>query len=354
MPPSSNPHAPLHDRSQAAWLHVTETDDLDQHAQAQRNWSLHYDQISRGTFTGKLTHLQLADLRVVLESSSCALRQRGQIGQRQYGFAMTLDQPGDAYFNGQRLDNESMMIGRSEDLDLSSPPEFSMMGVVVDHALLSSLWERMYQKPLTAWLDHQVVVKTRPGVAQALRATHLNLLSQVSTSPQVLADTMAVRQMRDMILIEWIEAIPAKVDISGLKSSKARKRVVDRACDVLLSQPEQPPSMLQVCSQIGASPRKLEYCFRDVLGVSPLKYLRAVRLNGVRRDLKRQPESSTCVQDIAARWGFWHLGDFSADYKRQFGELPSKTLRRARDESSAASKASTTQTLQQPGIASRA
>ncbi|GHU15365.1 hypothetical protein AGMMS50225_28560 [Betaproteobacteria bacterium] len=33
------------------------------------------------------------------------------------------------------------------------------------------------------------------------------------------------------------------------------------------------------------------------------------------------------VGDIAARWGFWHLSHFAADYKEMFGELPSDTLR---------------------------
>ena len=38
-------------------------------------------------------------------------------------------------------------------------------------------------------------------------------------------------------------------------------------------------------------------------------------------------EGEVSVQDAAARWGFWHLGQFSRDYKRQFGELPSQTLK---------------------------
>jgi AraC-like DNA-binding protein len=36
------------------------------------------------------------------------------------------------------------------------------------------------------------------------------------------------------------------------------------------------------------------------------------------------------VHDVATRWGFWNLGEFAADYRRQFGELPSETLRRTR------------------------
>jgi len=33
------------------------------------------------------------------------------------------------------------------------------------------------------------------------------------------------------------------------------------------------------------------------------------------------------VQEAAAGWGFWHLSELAADYRRQFGELPSQTLK---------------------------
>jgi AraC family ethanolamine operon transcriptional activator len=83
---------------------------------------------------------------------------------------------------------------------------------------------------------------------------------------------------------------------------------------------------------VGASPRKLAYCFQDILGVSPARYIKAIRLNAVRRELARAQRSTESVYDVAARWGFWHFGHFSADYKKQFAELPSETLRRAREQ----------------------
>lgn len=80
----------------------------------------------------------------------------------------------------------------------------------------------------------------------------------------------------------------------------------------------------------GASSRRtLQYSFQQVLGLKPVKLLRAMRLNGVRRDLRAACPRAT-VQDIAARWGFWHLGHFVADYEGMFGELPSATLRSTR------------------------
>ncbi len=317
------------DREERSWRYNLRTSDHDELAEAQPQWALRYEQLSCGSFVGEVTHIQLPGVRVVLESSSCALHQCGEMGKGQVGFAMMIDQPGDATFNGLRLTPESMMIGPSDKLDLSSPANYSVMAVVVERGLLAALWESMYQKPLSTWLDQQVVVKVAPPAIGALRSLHLDLLSQIAANQQLVEDPQVMRQMRDTILLEWMAAIPDRVELTGLKSAAARKRVVDRACEAMLALPEQPKTILEVCSLIGASPRKLEYCFRDVLGISPVKYSRALRLNGARRDLKRNTDPHPSVQDVAARWGFWHLSDFSGAFKCKFGELPSETLRRA-------------------------
>ncbi|MBE9203684.1 helix-turn-helix domain-containing protein [Synechocystis salina LEGE 06099] len=57
-------------------------------------------------------------------------------------------------------------------------------------------------------------------------------------------------------------------------------------------------------------------------------YLQAYRLHGARRQLKLTSPGETTVMAIAHQWGFWHLGQFSQDYKKMFGELPSVTLSR--------------------------
>jgi AraC family ethanolamine operon transcriptional activator len=49
----------------------------------------------------------------------------------------------------------------------------------------------------------------------------------------------------------------------------------------------------------------------------------------VRRALREADPQRETVGDIAARWGFWHLSRFAADYKEMFGELPSNTLKKA-------------------------
>jgi len=87
------------------------------------------------------------------------------------------------------------------------------------------------------------------------------------------------------------------------------------------------PTISDVSGAVGVSERTLEYGFRDWFGISPKRYLQTLRLNGVRREL-RLASAATKIADVANRWGLWHLGQFAADYCKQFGELPSETLAR--------------------------
>nr|WP_269767767.1 helix-turn-helix domain-containing protein [Oleiphilus messinensis] len=46
------------------------------------------------------------------------------------------------------------------------------------------------------------------------------------------------------------------------------------------------------------------------------------------RALYQSSAEQTQVADVAADWGFWHLSQFSKDYRQLFGERPSDTLQK--------------------------
>jgi len=85
-------------------------------------------------------------------------------------------------------------------------------------------------------------------------------------------------------------------------------------------------SMSELCKAVRVSRRALEYAFRDVVGLAPRRYIMALRLGRARHDIAGPTAAS--ISDIAQRWGFFHLGRFSALYKSFFGEFPSATPRR--------------------------
>jgi AraC-like DNA-binding protein len=77
----------------------------------------------------------------------------------------------------------------------------------------------------------------------------------------------------------------------------------------------------------GVSRYKLFDGFGQHFGQAPMAYLKKYRLEAVRRDMLVD-RSERNISSIAMGWGFTHLGRFSSDYKKLFGEAPSETLKR--------------------------
>ncbi|MEU6826689.1 AraC family transcriptional regulator [Streptomyces atriruber] len=80
-----------------------------------------------------------------------------------------------------------------------------------------------------------------------------------------------------------------------------------------------------IAGAAGCSPRTLSAAFRGGLGISPMSYVRNLRLDRIREDLLA---SGDPVGTVAYRWGVSHLGRFAAAYRARFAELPSETATR--------------------------
>jgi AraC family ethanolamine operon transcriptional activator len=87
-----------------------------------------------------------------------------------------------------------------------------------------------------------------------------------------------------------------------------------------------------LCATLGVSERTLEYAFAKVMHLSPVAFLRRLRLHRVRQALQAATRGSTTVSIEALNAGFSHFGEFSRAYRECFGELPSETLRRGAGE----------------------
>jgi AraC family ethanolamine operon transcriptional activator len=82
----------------------------------------------------------------------------------------------------------------------------------------------------------------------------------------------------------------------------------------------------QLARQVGVSVRSLHDAVLRYRGMSLHRYLRLRRLWLVHKQLLAGAPS---VKACALAFGFWHLGDFSASYRLQFGETPSQTAARS-------------------------
>lgn len=82
----------------------------------------------------------------------------------------------------------------------------------------------------------------------------------------------------------------------------------------------------ELAQALGVGMRALQAAFQAHRRQTPLAYLRQVRLAQVRQELLEAASDDT-VTELALAHGFFHLGRFAQQYKAQFGESPSDTLR---------------------------
>jgi transcriptional regulator GlxA family with amidase domain len=61
-----------------------------------------------------------------------------------------------------------------------------------------------------------------------------------------------------------------------------------------------------------------------------MEFVKRVRLGRAWQKLS-YPDADTSVSTVAFECGFGNPGHFAVDYRRQFGERPSETLRRGRN-----------------------
>lgn len=107
----------------------------------------------------------------------------------------------------------------------------------------------------------------------------------------------------------------------------SRPRVVKRVIDAVEADPAEDFSCGDLARIAGVSTRSLQAGFSDHVGMSPMSYLRSVRLDRAHAELVTSDPAVTTVAEVACTWRFTHLGRFASLYRERYGRNPSATLR---------------------------
>jgi len=116
------------------------------------------------------------------------------------------------------------------------------------------------------------------------------------------------------------------------RSNSYYRQIVDRIETVARADAGEPLRIADLCRVASVNGPTLRRAFRTGRGISPCRHLRAYRLTQARHALLSADVERGAVTQIAMRFGFLELGRFAVDYRSIFGECPSATLRRSREQ----------------------
>lgn len=320
----------------SATFAVKHTTEVHHHAQNLARWSQEYEQTSAGCFEGRVREFQDSELQAFEEFANRSTAQYCQAWDGGIWFGLPTDPDAqNVCYMGHPLERDHLMIANGRvQFDLRVPAGVGLYGIVIsrsdfEHRLrqhegkdsIGSVEDLVAQQPQLV----RIPALQRHRLAALLREAMHNLQSH----PEILRHSSSVSSLRTALMTVLIGAWrPAQPQSEPSMRRRRRLDLVHRARALVLNEPAAHLTVEQLCQALFVTRRTLQNCFQDVLGMSPGAYLRTVRLNRVRQDLL-QAEPGHTVVDVAARWGFWHMGHFAHDYRALFAETPSQTMRRA-------------------------
>jgi AraC-like DNA-binding protein len=169
-----------------------------------------------------------------------------------------------------------------------------------------------------------------PARAAYWRATVAHLRRDVLANTEVMHSPLARATVLRTLVAALLETFshPAREALGGdAERWRSAPRTVRRAVAFIEEHAGDDIGLSQIVAASGIGPRGLQLAFRRHADVTPLEYLRRVRLDRAHQDLETATPAEATVGAVADRWGFFHHGNFSALYLRTYGRSPSVTLR---------------------------
>jgi len=308
----------------AGLVATVQSRDIDDLSAAAVGWNRECTQLRAGRFFGKISVAHTANMQMGRVSWNTAVQARGRAPAGTRAIAVPIGSDPAPSFYGA-------VVGAKEIVTEQEGTEVDFRGAATCDFLLMSIGINLLQKCAAALWGEPFESRIIDGrinlgsVAARSRLAHSwsSLFARVQRDPSALSNPHVARLVEQNV----INALLGAAGPPQGRSLPARRQVLARRAEEFIrGRIDAPVTLSEVCNWVGASERSLHLGFLERFGMSPMAYLKVLRLNEVRRHL-RDAAPGTSVTDVAMRSGFQHLGRFATDYGRFFGEWPSATLR---------------------------
>lgn len=295
-------------------------------------WHQDYIQLSTGRFHGEIDSVTTENIQLFREAMNRSVDETASARKDTYVIGVPNGMDGEACWGLIPIDSNSLItLNKNAELTFRTPHHSEISAAVIDADRLEHYAETIMETDLRAIFQRiRPAEPLLPSQAAMMRDMFYGSFHWTGNPELNQAHPAAWQHFEDDILAACVTAL-ASIRPDDRKDSGLRvpRYVVNRVRERVLASPLCPPTIAELCQELRISRRSLNHAFVRVLGITPISYMRNIRLNRVRAALLQEDPSHSTISQIALRWGFWHMSLFSRYYRELFGELPSETRRSA-------------------------
>jgi AraC family ethanolamine operon transcriptional activator len=294
-----------------------------------KNWDLEFCKLDNSPFQTHIKRIISPTIDLFNVQFNCKLDQHGSPPSTLRTVAIPADDYQHFFWRGKELTGNKIGIWPlGGELEAVSKKGFHAYGLSFPDDYLIETCGKLGFPTLNDMLKDQETLELSRLSMIRLRKYLAFYLHKFLTQPSLLSNELILKNAEFKLVRTFLTSLKFSHIDSTYPSLRSRDQALKRALGFIKINAYRAPRIKELYHEACTSERTLQYAFLEHFGVSPKHYLESYRLNGVRKDLHLADPSSTRIKDVADRWGFWHMGKFSMDYHKHFGERPSETLRK--------------------------
>ncbi len=302
--------------------------DFDEFCENVRSWDVDFHQLDRGKFSSEL--LMYGNNKTIFVRAKLARRmlQRGSPPPGLRTFGLLVDPNIRIHWRNNEIHGDKLFIfPPGGELYSISQSDFDVFTLSLTEETLEQACNSLELPSFRMLVANNEVFECNPQTMFLLRKWLLQIEHKITSFSQSNESALFLRSLEKEIARRLITALAESKHLTKNQLMRKRDKAVTMAEMFILNSTSSQLTVNELCKIAHVSERTLEYAFRERYGLTPKAFTLVYRLNDVRKELKSSDARSSKVSEIAQKHNFWHMGQFAADYRRHFGELPSETLR---------------------------
>ncbi|MEH6571153.1 MAG: helix-turn-helix domain-containing protein [Halioglobus sp.] len=293
---------------------------------SQLGWLTHFRQLDCGTGATSLS--ALLNSTAILLRVCCDRRTKQDVvpPQGYQTIGLPLSSLKSSTIQNRPLNNGQLLyVHEQEGFSCVGDPGFDAYTVSIASSRMSELSQNLHLSDPGDTIDlWGTEIRPDPKRLATVKAIVHKIFDLEQSPPQDLVARSTLDELIEAQLPSALLQIGTSQHSGNRVPIRNRELALQRAINYVENHSKEALTVEALCLGAATSLSTLERAFRERFSISPKRYIVVQRLNHVHAALLDNHERRT-ISDVASEWGFWHMGQFAADYKLLFGYLPSKT-----------------------------